>query len=93
MAAPTIFDVAVSIVDREHHNGYARAYLRREVDGLLLTSILPNDPLVVALQETECPFVIVGRYDHDEVCTVDVDNVAIGYLAACHLAGCQDQFR
>jgi DNA-binding LacI/PurR family transcriptional regulator len=75
----------VSAADREHYEGYARVYLRREVDGLLLTSMLPSDPRVAALQQAQCPFVIVGRYNHAEVCTVDVDNVAVGYLATRHL--------
>jgi DNA-binding LacI/PurR family transcriptional regulator len=71
----------VAVANQEQHDGYARAYLRREVDGLLLTDMLPSDPRVSALQRTACPFVIVGRYDHAAVYTVDVDNVAVGYLA------------
>jgi LacI family transcriptional regulator len=71
----------VSVAHQGQHDGYARAYLRREVDGLLLTDMLPSDPRVRALQRTECPLVIVGRYDHAEVYTVDVDNLAVGYLA------------
>lgn len=75
----------VSGAAQKHHDGYARAYLRREVDGLLLTNMLPRDPRVSALQQTACPFVIVGPYDHAGVYTVDVDNVAVGYLATRHL--------
>lgn len=69
----------------EHHDTYAKAYLRREVDGLLLTAIPLSDPRIAALRRTECPFVIVGRYDNPDVYTVDVDNVAVGYLATRHL--------
>jgi len=69
----------------EHHDTYAKAYLRREVDGLLLTAIPLGDPRIAALRRTECPFVIVGRYDNPDVYTVDVDNVAVGYLATRHL--------
>jgi len=64
---------------------YAQTYLRREVDGMVLTNVPLGDPRVAALKQTGCPFVVVGRYDDPDVHTVDVDNLAIGYLATQHL--------
>lgn len=64
---------------------YARRYLQREVDGLLLANMRLEDPRVAALREAGCPFVVVGRYADPHVYTVDIDNVAVGYLATRHL--------
>lgn len=64
---------------------YAQTYLRREVDAMVLTNVPLGDPRVAALKQTGCPFVVVGRYDDPDVHTVDVDNLAIGYLATQHL--------
>lgn len=64
---------------------YARRYLRREVDGLLLANTRLEDPRVAALQASGCPFVIVGRYSDPLVYSVDVDNVAVGSMATRYL--------
>ncbi len=71
--------------DSASADDYARRYLQREVDGLLLTNMRLEDARVTALQAADCPFVIVGRYGDPQVYTVDIDNIAVGYLAARHL--------
>jgi LacI family transcriptional regulator len=64
---------------------YARRFLQREVDGLILANMLLEDPRVAALVSVDCPFVLVGRYADPRVYTVDIDNVAVGHLATKHL--------
>ena len=88
VAGPRQYDIVWLVSVSSHApqpDDYAKIFLRREVDGLLVTNTPSHDPRVEALKATGCPFVIVGRYDDPEVCTVDVDNVAVGYLATSHL--------
>ncbi|HEV7213668.1 MAG TPA: LacI family DNA-binding transcriptional regulator [Chloroflexota bacterium] len=64
---------------------FARRFLQREVDGLVLANMLLEDPRVAALLKADCPFVLVGRYVDPQVYTVDIDNIAVGRLATDHL--------
>jgi LacI family transcriptional regulator len=56
------------------------------IDGVIVSSMLTDDPIVESLMEAELPFVLVGRYpgDHD-VSYVDVDNRASARQIVNHL--------
>ncbi len=46
------------------------------IDGVILASILLDDPLLQSLKESELPFVLIGRHPTDtHVNYVDVDNI------------------
>lgn len=56
------------------------------VDGLLLTSVLPSDFLVQALEENQVPFVLIGQHPKRECgYCVDIDNVNSAREAVAHL--------
>lgn len=81
-------------IDRVLHNGF--------VAGMVISSMLLNDPLVETLIEAEFPFVLVGRYPaNDQVNYVDVDNrksaqdivthlLRLGHQRIAHISGPQD---
>ncbi|MCS6909843.1 MAG: LacI family transcriptional regulator [Anaerolineales bacterium] len=56
------------------------------IDGVIVASMLMDDPLVQALAEGDLPFVLVGRHPTDNrVSYVDVDNRAAAREAVAHL--------
>jgi LacI family transcriptional regulator len=56
------------------------------IDGVILASVLTNDPLLQALTEGDLPFVLVGRQPgNDRLNYVDVDNVNSAREAVTHL--------
>lgn len=58
------------------------------IDGVVLTSLKPHDPLVDAFLERQFPFVVVGRIDDDRpIHFVDVDNINSACGAVNHLIG------
>ena len=56
------------------------------VDGVIVSSMLLDDPIVMALEESELPFVLIGRHpSNEQVSYVDLDNQksasdAVSYL-------------
>lgn len=56
------------------------------IDGVIVSSMLMDDPIVPALAEADRPFVLVGRYPAlPDVAYVDTDNVAGSRAAVEHL--------
>ena len=56
------------------------------MDGIIVSSMLLDDPLVKALIAGRLPFILVGRSPGDEcACTVDVDNLDGARQAVTHL--------
>ncbi|MGC9399487.1 MAG: LacI family DNA-binding transcriptional regulator [Anaerolineae bacterium] len=56
------------------------------IDGVIVSSMLIDDPIVEALREAEMPFVLVGRYPGEcDVSYVDVDNRASARQIVNHL--------
>jgi len=56
------------------------------VDGVILSALPLDDPLVSQLLANQVPFVMIGRPDNpNQVSFVDVDNVAGAYAAVRHL--------
>lgn len=58
----------------------------RRVDGLILVESEARDDRVRRLQEDRFPFVLIGNpMEHEEIVSVDNDNVNGGYVASRHL--------
>jgi LacI family transcriptional regulator len=56
------------------------------IDGVIIASMLMDDPLIQAVIETDLPFVLVGRHPtNTQVNYVDVDNVNSARDAVSHL--------
>jgi DNA-binding LacI/PurR family transcriptional regulator len=67
---------------------YQQLWEQREVAGFVLADIAYDDERVAYLQDTEVPFVLVGRLQEDSgYCWVDTDNAAGSAMAVQHLAG------
>ncbi|MEZ0396344.1 MAG: LacI family DNA-binding transcriptional regulator [Anaerolineales bacterium] len=55
------------------------------LDGVIVSSMLIDDPIVLALHESHKPFVLVGRHPTLDVNYVDVDNIYGAREATRHL--------
>ncbi|HTX78203.1 MAG TPA: LacI family DNA-binding transcriptional regulator [Longilinea sp.] len=55
------------------------------VDGVVVASILINDPIMQSLVESKMPFILVGRHPTMDVNYLDVDNLQSGRKATMHL--------
>lgn len=55
------------------------------VDGVIVTSMLMDDPIVNSLYTSKMPFVLVGRHPTLDVNYIDVDNVQGAAEATTHL--------
>lgn len=56
------------------------------IDGVIVSSMLLDDPITQALIEHDKPFVLIGRHpDRPDVSFVDTDNVAGAHDAVAHL--------
>lgn len=69
------------------HEAYTRLIREQQVDGLILSGPLTDDPLLDELAEDDFPLILHGRLDGSGFPWVDVDNRAGGYLATNHLIG------
>lgn len=56
------------------------------LDGVIVSSVSVDDPIVKALHESKMPFVLIGRHPTLDIMHIDVDNIAGGYDAVMHLA-------
>jgi LacI family transcriptional regulator len=64
---------------------YRRVVGSGYMDGVVVTSMRVDDPLIGRLQDDHIPFVIVGRHPNNGVHYVNVDNVAAARMAVEHL--------
>lgn len=56
------------------------------VDGVVVSSMLMDDPIVEAMAEGRLPFILIGRHPtNDRVSYIDVDNVSSSHQAVVHL--------
>jgi LacI family transcriptional regulator len=55
------------------------------VDGVIVSSMLIDDPIVQSLYSSKMPFILVGRHPVMDVNYIDVDNYHGGLLAVSHL--------
>ena len=55
------------------------------VDGVIVSSMLMDDPIVQSLNRSKMPFILVGRHPTLDVNYLDVDNCQAGVEATTHL--------
>jgi LacI family transcriptional regulator len=55
------------------------------LDGVIVSSMVMDDPIVQSLYESNMPFILVGRHPTLDVNYIDVDNVQGGMDATLHL--------
>jgi DNA-binding LacI/PurR family transcriptional regulator len=66
---------------------YQQLWEQREVAGFVVADLADDDERVAYLQDTEVPFVLVGRLQEETgYCWVDTDNAAGSVMAVQHLA-------
>ena len=88
--APEIRDLSLFLCNSNNQAGRERAYLERleqqRVQGVLVTPVDPESPVLGELPRRGTPLVIVDRTrSTDDLCTVSVDDLLGGRLAAEHL--------
>ena len=71
--------------DRERQAAYLDLLEQQRVEGVLITPVDPADPRLAALSRRGTPVVVVDRGAGPEHCSVTVDDVLGGDLAATHL--------
>ena len=64
---------------------YRRISRRQFLDGVVVTAIRSEDPLIPQLLANRVPFVLHGRHEDPRVSFVEVDNVTGAYTAVTHL--------
>lgn len=82
------YHLMLSIVTRPLEEDFYRRALRSQMlDGVVVLSAPVDDPLIPRLQHDRLPFVVVGRYLHDNgINYVDTDNVQGARMAVEHLS-------
>ncbi|UOQ91909.1 LacI family transcriptional regulator [Halobacillus shinanisalinarum] len=65
--------------------------LEREVDGIILSSILYDDPIFPELKKQNIPFIMFNRKHREPMNYVEMDNVQAGRIATEHLLGLNHQ--
>jgi LacI family transcriptional regulator len=81
------YSVMLWLAEPEYERRTIRHFLQTHmIDGVIIGSMLIDDPLLEALVESNRPFILVGRYlANDEVSYVDVDNQAAANDVVSHL--------
>lgn len=55
------------------------------LDGVIVSSMVIDDPIVQSLYESKMPFVLIGRHPTLDIRYIDIDNIAGGFKATMHL--------
>lgn len=55
------------------------------LDGVIVSSMSIDDPIIKALHLSKMPFVLIGRHPTLDIVHIDVDNISGGYDATNHL--------
>jgi LacI family transcriptional regulator len=81
------YSVMLWLADPEYERRTIRQILYNGlIDGVIVSSMLMNDPIIEALAESKLPFVTIGRHPlNDNINYVDVDNRSGGREATLHL--------
>jgi LacI family transcriptional regulator len=58
------------------------------VDGVVVSSTLMDDPIVISLHNSNIPFILIGHHPSIEVNSVDIDNVQAAKQATLYLIDC-----
>ncbi len=69
----------------EEQKLYQRARHSRLIDGLIIASVVEDDPLITQLADDDFPCVLIGRTPREDLASVDVDNCRAARLAVEHL--------
>lgn len=76
------YDVIVTPAPKAYgEEGRTRSYDETLADGILVINPKEGDPFLEYVSHSGCPCIVIGRPDgkEEELCYVDVDNVAVGY--------------
>lgn len=81
------YSVMLWLAEPEYERHNAREFLHGSlIDGVIVSSMLINDPLVDALAEQRKPFVLIGRHpSRPDFSYVDADNENGAWTATSHL--------
>jgi LacI family transcriptional regulator len=80
------FSVMLWLAEAEFERRMVRQILHSGLlDGVLVSSMLMDDPIVQALHDSKKPFMLIGRHPILDVNYLDVDNRAGGRVATLHL--------
>ncbi len=80
------FSVMLWLAEPEYERRTMRQILHSGIlDGVIVSSMLLDDPIVQALYDSKKPFVLIGRHPYLDVNYVDVDNATGAYEATRHL--------
>lgn len=81
------YAVTLWLAEPEDEFGFIAKVLNNGLlDGVIVSSMVLDDPLVAALSASTLPFVLVGRHPSaPEVNYVDVDNISSAHMATEHL--------
>lgn len=100
LSNPFFVDTTASIVNYANENGFKTnvhfvdnnnleetysAIFENRVDGIILSSILLEDPFFQKLEKLNIPFITYNRKHKSEQYFVEMDNEAAGFLATNHL--------
>jgi LacI family transcriptional regulator len=58
------------------------------LDGVMVSSMLIDDPIVQSLHNSKMPFILVGRHPYLDVNYLDIDNYSGGIEATTYLMSC-----
>lgn len=64
---------------------FERSVMGRHLDGVILASHVFGDRLVARLQESDFPYILIGRDEHQSAHFVDIDNRRAASVATRHL--------
>ncbi len=80
------YSVMLWLADPEYERRMIRQVLHSGLlDGVLVSSMLTDDPIVRALHESKKPFILIGRHPTLDVNYIDADNVQGAREATLHL--------
>lgn len=94
------YSVMLWLAEPEYERRTIRKIAQNKItDGIIVASMLNDDPLVQALLEEDQPFILVGRHpQHPQISYIDVDNqdgarlgvshlLRLGYRRIAHISG------
>ena len=81
------YSIMLWLAEPDYERRTIRQFLQTHIiDGAIIASMLIDDPLLEAMQDSDRPFVLIGRYPSNEkVSFIDVDNQAAASAVVSHL--------
>ncbi len=83
------YSMMLWMAEPEHERRTMREILHNGLlDGVIVSSMIMNDPIFESLHKSKMPFILIGRHPtHEDVSYLDVDNVQSASHAIRHLVG------